>query len=199
MKTSRYLIIDCETTGLPRTRHFSPDDVENWPRLVQIAWGRCDPDGEIAEARSRIIRPEGFRIPAEATAIHGITHSRARRAGRDLGEVLDEFGEEAGRPGTVLVAHNLEYDWKVLAAEFVRAGKPLSVLEIPGICTMKSTTELCCLPRPGGLGYKWPTLEELHIYLFGRSYEGTHDASRDLEACARCFFKLLQTGRYPID
>jgi DNA polymerase III epsilon subunit-like protein len=199
MKASRFLLVDCETTGLPRTRYFSADEVEGWPRLVQVAWGRCDSRGKMPEAQCRIIRPEGFRIPEEATMIHGISHAHARRVGRDLGEVLDELREELIRPGTVLVAHNLEYDWGVLASEFVRLKKPLSVLEIPGICTMKSTTEVCCLPRLGGFGYKWPTLEELHIYLFGRSYEGTHDASRDLEACARCFHKLLRTGHYLVD
>jgi DNA polymerase-3 subunit epsilon len=198
-RTSRFLLIDCETTGLPRTRYFSPDDVDNWPRLVQIAWGRPDSQGNPIEARCQIIRPEGFRIPADATRIHGITHARARRVGRDLGQVLDEFLEEASLPGTVLVAHNLEYDWGVLASEFVRTRKPLSALEIPGICTMKSTTEVCCLPRPGGWGYKWPTLEELHMCLFGRTYEGIHDAAKDLDACARCFFKLLEEGHYLVD
>jgi DNA polymerase III epsilon subunit-like protein len=112
---------------------------------------------------------------------------------------LDEFQKAVNRPGTVLVAHNLDYDWGVLASEFVRLRKSLAVLEIPGICTMKSTTEVCRLPRPGGFGYKWPTLEELHVCLFGSTYERTHDASRDLEACARCFFKLLQSGHYPVD
>jgi DNA polymerase-3 subunit epsilon len=199
MKASRYLLVDCETTGLPRSRYFSPETIDEWPRLVQVAWGRCDARGKLAKARCHIIRPEGFRIPADATMIHGITHARARRVGRDLGEVLDEFREELSRPGTVLVAHNLDYDWGVLASEFVRTRKPLSVLEIPGICTMKSTTEVCCLPRPSGFGYKWPTLAELHACLFGRSYEGIHDASRDLEACARCFIKLLRAGHYLID
>ena len=199
MKPSRFLLVDCETTGLPRARHFTPEDVDEWPRLVQIAWGRSDSQGDLTEARCHIIRPEGFRIPADATRIHGITHSHALRVGKDLGEVLDEFREAVARPGTVLVAHNLDYDWGVLASEFVRMRKPLSILEIPGICTMKSTTEVCCLSRPGGFGYKWPTLEELHACLFGRSYESAHDASHDLEACARCFFKLLQTGHYQVD
>jgi len=190
--------LDCETTGLPRTRYFSPEEVDGWPRLVQIAWGRCDSLGNVTEARCHIIRPEGFRIPADATRIHGITHAHAVRVGKELTEVLDEFREAVDCPGTVLVAHNLDYDWGVLASEFVRMSKPVSVLEIPGICTMKSTTGVCRLPRPGGFGYKWPTLEELHACLFGRSYEGAHDASHDLEACARCFFKLLQAGHYEI-
>jgi DNA polymerase III epsilon subunit-like protein len=199
MTASRFLLVDCETTGLPRTRYFSADDVEAWPRLVQIAWGRCDTRGKRIKAYCHIIRPEGFRIPADATKIHGITHAHAFRVGKDLTGVMDEFREAVDRPGTVLVAHNLDYDWGVLASEFVRLGKPVSALEIPGICTMKSTTGICRLPRPGGFGYKWPTLEELHACLFGRSYEGAHDASHDLEACARCFFKLLQAGHYQVD
>jgi hypothetical protein len=36
-------------------------------------------------------------------------------------------------------------------------------------------------------------------FLFGRSYEGIYDTSRDLGACARCFFMLLQAGHFPVD
>jgi hypothetical protein len=64
---------------------------------------------------------------------------------------------------------------------------------------MKSTTELCALPRPGGgNGHKWPTLTELHLYVFGYPYDGAHDAGRDLEACARSFFKLREAGHYRV-
>ena len=195
----RFFFFDCETTGLPRTRHFSADDVDGWPRLVQIAWARYDSRGNAEEAGCRIIRPDGFRIPSEATRIHGISQARALRVGRGLDEVLDEFLEAADKPDTVLVAHNLAYDFGVVGAELVRTNRPLRFLDIPGICTMMSTTGLCRLPRPGGgFGYKWPTLEELHLYVFGRSYEGAHDAARDLEACARSFFKLLGAGHYSL-
>jgi DNA polymerase III epsilon subunit-like protein len=194
----KFLFLDCETTGLPRTRYFSPDDVDGWPHLVQIAWGGYDSRGNAEDAQCHIIRPEGFKIPMDATKIHGITHAQALRVGRELAEVLDELLVAAGQPGTTIVAHNLDYDCGVLGAELVRRNKPLRFLEVPGICTMKSTTEVCRLPRPGGFGFKWPTLEELHIYVFGRSYQGAHDAATDLEACARCFFRLLQAGHYPM-
>ncbi|OGD16847.1 MAG: hypothetical protein A2V76_09455 [Candidatus Aminicenantes bacterium RBG_16_63_14] len=191
-----FFFFDCETTGLPRIRFFSPEVADDWPHLVQIAWARYDVRGNLEDARCHIVRPEGFRIPAEATSIHGITHAHARRVGRDLAEVLDEFLEAAERPGTTLVAHNVDYDRGVLGAELVRKRKPLGFLELPGICTMKSTTELCQLPRPSGFGFKWPTLEELHTFVFGYSYEGAHNAAHDLEACARSFFKLLQAGHF---
>lgn len=192
----KFLFLDCETTGLPRTRCFSTENVDDWPRLVQIAWARYDAEGHLEDARCHIIRPEGFRIPPDSTKIHGITHAHARRAGRALGEVLDELLEALAFPGTTLVAHNLEYDRNVILAEFVRTKRAMGIVELPGICTMRETTELCQLPRPVGFGYKWPTLDELHYYCFGYSYAGAHDAAKDLEACARSFFKLLQAGHF---
>jgi DNA polymerase III epsilon subunit-like protein len=194
----RLVVFDCETTGLPRIRYFSPEVAEDWPHLVQLAWARYDLRGHAEGTCSHIIRPEGFRIPADATRIHGISHAQARRVGRELGQVLDEFLEAATAPGTTLIAHNLSYDTGVIGAELVRLRKPLRFLEMPGICTMKGTTDLVQLTRPGGYGYKWPTLEELHRYCFGRSYDGAHDAANDLEACARSFFRLLEAGHFRV-
>ncbi len=193
-----FLLFDCETTGLPRTRYFSPDDVSGWPHLVQLAWAIYDARGNSIETRTHIVKPKGFRIPADATRIHGISHSHAAKVGEDLAEVLDGFLRAASRPGITIVAHNLDYDRNIIMAEMVRLGKPLGVLELPGICTMKTTTELCEIPRPYGFGYKWPTLSELHVIVFGHAYDGAHDASCDLEACARCFFKLLEAGHYKV-
>ncbi|MEN6561486.1 MAG: 3'-5' exonuclease [Acidobacteriota bacterium] len=193
----KLLFFDCETTGLPRVRYFAPEVAEEWPRLVQIAWARYDPGGDPEDARCHIVKPEGFRIPEDATAIHGISDAQARREGRALGEVLDDFLAEAERPATTLVAHNFDYDRGVIGGELVRARKSLRFLELPSICTMKGTTELCGLRRPGG-GLKWPTLDELHCYCFGYSYEGAHDAANDIGACARAFFKLLEAGHFRI-
>ncbi len=191
------LFFDCETTGLPRVRYFSPEVAGEWPRLVQIAWARYDARGNAGEARCHIVKPEGFSIPPDSTRIHGITHGHAVRVGRSLAEVLDEFLEAAEAPGTTLVAHNYDYDRGVVGSELVRTRKPLGFLDLPGICTMKETTALCALPRPGGgFGYKWPTLEELHRYCFGFPYEGAHDAANDIGACARSFFKLVEVGHF---
>jgi len=195
----KVLFFDCETTGLPRVRYFSPEAVDDWPRLVQLAWARYDTRGNEEEVRSSIVRPEGFRIPPDSTRIHGISHARAVLDGRDLAEVLDEFLEAACAPATTLVAHNFDYDRNVVAGELVRMRKPLGFLELTGICTMKETTNLCQLARPGGgFGFKWPTLEELHIHCFGYSYDGAHDAASDIGACARAFFRLLEAGHFRV-
>ena len=199
MPAPSLLFFDCETTGLPKIRYFSPEVADEWPHLVQLAWARYDIRGNAEDARCYIVRPDGFDIPPDSTKIHGITQAQALRDGRDLAEVLDEFLDAAGAPGTTVVAHNVDYDRSVVGAELVRTRKPLGFLELPGVCTMKETTELCALPRPGGgSGHKWPTLEELHSYCFGYSYEGAHDAARDLEACARSFFRLVEAGHFRV-
>jgi DNA polymerase III epsilon subunit-like protein len=94
------------------------------------------------------------------------------------------------------VAHNIDFDCGVVGAEFIRLKKSFRLLEVPAVCTMKTTAEVCRLPRPHGSGFKWPTLDELHLHLFGGSYERPHDAASDLQACARCFFRLVQDGHY---
>ena len=45
-----YLIFDTETTGLPTKGYHEPiSDVDNWPRLVQIAWQLHDANGVLIE------------------------------------------------------------------------------------------------------------------------------------------------------
>lgn len=34
----KYLFIDTETTGLPKEYDAPYTDIDNWPRLVQLAW-----------------------------------------------------------------------------------------------------------------------------------------------------------------
>lgn len=192
---SGFIIFDCETTGLPVRRNLSVCEVDNWPRLVQLAWAVYDDWGRLKKVEGRVVRPEGFVIPADSTRIHGISHARALEIGEPAGGVLRLFAETLDFPFDAVIAHNLEYDRSVVGAEMIRAALPSRLFEIPGVCTMTTTTDLLRLPGP--YGFKWPRLEELHAFLFGTGYEGAHDASRDVMACASCFFELRRRGHYP--
>ena len=92
----------------------------------------------------------------------------------------------------VLIAHNLDYDEKIVGAEFYRLGQPNHLEKKQKRCTMKSATEFCQLPGPKG--YKWPRLEELYQILFNEDFEDQHTALADVRACARCFFELRRRG-----
>jgi len=186
-----YLIFDTETTGIPRYYDAPLSDSENWPHLVQIAWHQYDnSEGEIANC-SYIIKPEGFIIPDDAIMVHGISNERAKKEGFPLRDVLTEFSKAVNQ-SEVLVAHNMDFDEKIVRAEFFRENISDNVFKIRKICTMKSSTEFCGLLGP--YGYKWPKLPELHYRLFDADFEEAHDASIDVIACAKCFFELKKLG-----
>lgn len=189
-----YLFIDTETTGLPRSRARarSPDEVSDWPRLVQLGWILCADDGERLDEREQIVRPAGFTIDRGAVAVHGITTERALAEGVPLKTVLRELNEAVER-STVLVGHNVDFDRNVLAAEFVRLGMTVHLTALPSRCTMRETTDFCRIPG-GPRGYKWPSLGELHELLFDEPPDGAHSALADAEACRRSFFRLRELG-----
>lgn len=182
-----YLFFDTETTGIPRNYKAPASDLENWPRLVQLAWVLTDRGGrELASAES-IIRPDGFTIPSDAARIHGITTEMAAQNGVALESVLASIALDLEKASSV-VAHNIEFDEKILGAEFLRCGRPNVLESKKGICTMQGATDFCRLP--GRYGFKWPTLQELHTSLFNEPVLGAHCALVDARACARCFFEL---------
>ncbi|MCK5474948.1 MAG: 3'-5' exonuclease [Candidatus Pacebacteria bacterium] len=186
-----YLFFDTETTGLPKKWDAPVSDLENWPRLVQIAWLYFDENGNEISNKSEIIKPEGFTIPEEASNVHGISTKSAMEKGIDLKEVLKEFSNIMGKT-KFLIAHNMSFDEKIIDAEFIRKGIGKSLFSPEKICTKEASTQYCEIP--GNYGYKWPSLSELHIKLFGSDFDDAHDALVDVKACAKCFFELKKRG-----
>ncbi len=184
-----YLFFDTETTGLPKSWKAPVTDLNNWPRLVQLAFLFYDKSGNRIVEGNHIIKPEGFTIPVEVSRIHGITTERANQEGRPLLAVLQEFQSLIDQ-SEFLVAHNMSFDEKIVGAEFLRNRMQDSTATKRKICTMQSTTNFCALEGP--YGYKWPKLSELHIRLFGKSFEEAHNAAVDIQATAKCFWKLRE-------
>ena len=182
-----YLFFDTETTGIPANHKAPASDLKNWPRLVQIAWLLSEEEGNEVSSAEYIVKPDGFVIPMDAVKIHGITTELAQRSGADLLAVLIA-AESAIKKASVLIAHNMQFDEKILGAEFLRSGYPNLIESMERTCTMQASTNYCRLP--GRYGYKWPTLQELHMKLFKEAFEGAHRALVDVRACARCYFEL---------
>jgi len=188
-----YLFFDTETTGLPRNWQSSASDLENWPRLVQIAWVLYE-NGVETSSRDFIIKPEGFSIPIDASNIHGITTERAEREGVVLQLVLNEFQDLVAR-ADFLVAHNISFDEKIVGAEFLRKNMPNDLVSKKTICTKEISTNFCAIPSVHGRsGYKWPKLSELHLKLFGAELVDFHNALADVNAVVKCFWELKKRG-----
>ena len=189
-----YLFFDTETTGLPRNWNAPVTNTANWPRMVQLAWMLYDYDGKLVESDNHIIYPEGYTIPRDAAAVHGITTERARAEGEALDTVLDVL-EALLDEAAMLVAHNMKFDEKIVGAELLRAGRKNGVQGKPKLCTMELSTDFCAIP--GRYGYKWPKLSELHYRLFRTGFEEEHNAAADIAATARCFWELRRLGVIP--
>jgi DNA polymerase III epsilon subunit-like protein len=186
-----YLFFDTETTGLPVNWRASVTDVNNWPRLVQLAYLYCEADGNVLMSGDYIVKPEGFLIPQIASGIHGISTERAKIDGVLLRDVLQQF-EKLIAKAEILVAHNMSFDEKIIGSEFIRAGMPNALSSKRKICTMERTTDFCALKGP--YGNKWPKLTELHYTLFGSGFEEAHNAAVDIQATAKCFWELRRRG-----
>ena len=186
-----YLFFDTETTGLPLNWKAPVSDLNNWPRLVQLAWLHYDKDGNKIGGNNFIIKPAGFTIPPDASRIHGISTESALSEGVDLQIVLNEFHDLVSQT-SFLVAHNMSFDEKIVGAELLRNKMTNSIAKKNKICTMEKSTNFCKLNGP--YGYKWPKLSELHFKLFGTGFEEAHNASVDINATAKCFWQLRKLG-----
>ena len=116
--------------------------------------------------------------------------------GSELFSVLSKFSAIIDE-SNMLIAHNMDFDEKIVGAEYLRLGLNSSIFNTQRLCTMKTTTNLCSIPGP--YGNKWPTLLELHQFLFGSDFKEAHDASVDVKICAKCFFELVKRGFYKLN
>ncbi len=187
-----YLFFDTETTGLPKNYKAPVTDLNNWPRLVQLAYLFYDKNGNKISGGDHIIKPDGFTIPVEASRIHGISNEKAKQEGKDLKSVLSDFLSLIDQT-EYLVAHNMSFDEKIVGAEFLRNGMTDVVGTKRKICTMQSSTNFCKID--GAYGYKWPKLSELHYKLFRTDFQEAHNAAIDINATAKCFWELRRLGK----
>ena len=187
-----YLFFDTETTGLPKKWKAPVTDLNNWPRLVQLAYLCYDNKGNKISGGDFIIKPEGFSIPSAASSIHGISTAKALKEGQLLLPVLQEF-DALLEQAEYLVAHNMSFDEKIAGAEFLRSGMANKIPSKNKICTMERTTNFCAINGP--YGYKWPKLSELHYKLFRTGFAEAHNAAVDITATAKCFWELKRIGK----
>lgn len=132
-------------------------------------------------------------IPAEATAVHGITTEEARTKGAPLAEVLSEMDvalHEAWRPDVPLLGQNLSYDLTVLSCERERCDMPqLEITEQTPAIDVLVCDRAMDRYRKGSR-----TLESLCEH-YGVPIGTAHNSTADALATARVAYKLA--ARYP--
>lgn len=187
-----YLFFDTETTGVPKNYKAAPKEVENWPRVIQLAWAFYSADEKLIASECNLIYPNGWEVPNEKFWLdHGYSTEKSKASGIRIETALDSFISVINE-SNYLVAHNMNFDLPIVQAEMIRA--KMSAASKPSkYCTMMTTGNICKIPGRNK-GYKWPKLEELYYFLFNEGFDGAHDALNDVNATARCFFELKRRG-----
>jgi DNA polymerase-3 subunit epsilon len=185
------LFFDTETQGLPDFNKRARDPAQ--PHICQLAFMVTDESGHELEFYDQIIRPEGWEIPLELTAIHGISQQKALEVGIPEKLALQTLLGKI-KQNKLLVAHNLTFDKFIVRCglrrfELMTDADDLAWKNLPTFCTMKPMVQVCKLPFPnGGRGFKYPKLQEAFKHAFGKEFDGAHDAKNDLRACKELYF-----------
>lgn len=182
------LFFDTETTGLVDFK--KPANDPSQPRLVQLGAILSDDEGKELAVVDCLVKPIDHRIPGNM--IHGISHDEAMEKGVSLAHALEIFNtlwNLIQNFSGCLVAHNFNFDCKVLSSEFQRNGYVSEIKH--GFCTMLASTSLVGARQPNGR-IKWPKLSEAYKFFFNEELVDAHDALTDVRACKRIYFELLR-------
>lgn len=191
------IFFDTETTGLPLFNDPSEDPRQ--PHLVQLA--ACLVDLDTRKTLSSIdltIRPDGWSIPDEVAAIHGITDEVAASYGVAEEEALSVFMALHAHAHE-RIGHNVSFDDRILRialkrysgdeeADAFKAGKTrctqilsTPILKLPPTAKMKAA---------GRNHHKSANLGEAFKHFTGRDIENAHSAMADVKACMTVFFAI---------
>jgi DNA polymerase III subunit epsilon len=189
---------DTETTGLPLWG--DPSDHPKQPHIVQLGALLVDLDTRSTVATiDVIVRPQGWDIPPDVTAIHGITTEHAREVG--IPEKLALRMLLALTEGRVRIAHNESFDARIVRIGLKRYFDEQTVkawADGQSECTADLATPILELPPTEKMvraGFKKPkraNLREAYRHFFRHDFAGAHSALADAQACRDVYLAIRE-------
>lgn len=182
------LYSDTETTGLLAKGHDAGSP--RHPYICQLG-AQLVVDNRIVAEMNLLVKPNGWIIPVEASAVHGITTDMCVAYGLPIKSVITLYGRLAQR-ASLIVAHNFPFDQMMIWTEMIRAEAApelAAFLACPSFCTMDGSAPILNLPatpkmvNAGIAGPKKPNLGEAYQFFTGNKFEGAHDAMADVRGC----------------
>lgn len=188
---------DTETTGFPLFKEPSEDPRQ--PHLVDICAQLYDAAGALVDCFEAIIKPDGWIIPDEAAAVHGITTEMAHDLGIAEADALAGFMAIYDR-ADLRIAHNCAFDDRIMRIALMRYRDEDAANEYrarQNYCTAINSKQICQIPPTAKMKassfrntFKTPNLGEALQILTGDELVGGHRAKADTEACAKVYFAL---------
>lgn len=192
-----YIIIDVETSGLyiyknpDGTPH--PADAPDQPRVAEFAMIKCDDDFNIISEYQAYIKPDGWEMTPETTAINGLKTEELALTGLPIVEVLAQY-HDAIRSGHIVVAHNAQFDAKAMRGESRRVGVPDLFEETLNVCTMRSATKLDPKVKKANGKGGFPSLADVAAH-FNIPHSETHSAIDDARTTVLIAKALKEIGK----
>lgn len=197
----RVLLFDTEISGLPLWSLPSEDPSQ--PHLCQFtAVVFDDQTGEEHDYVDMLIKPDGWTIPEELTAIHGISQERAEAEGQPEKDAVTVF-QNLLRGVERVSGFNVDFDLRIMRIAIIRAGYTKE--EADEIAAwikprkhdvMFQSAPICKLPPTekqmarGIRGFKQPKLSEAVQCILGETMADAHDARADVLATKRLYEAL---------
>jgi DNA polymerase III epsilon subunit-like protein len=181
------LIIDVETTGLPKRGNLPfgqlppYDDLLTYDdaRVVQVSMMLCNEQMEEIEFNDFVVKSDGFAI--NNSTFHGITDEISATRGipfSKIAEILSYYLKKVSH----VIAHNANFDISILKSELYRIQFNSVIDELDKkiiFCTMKQTMNIVKARYKTG-GIKYPSLAELYSYVFETPIENAHNSKYDV-------------------
>lgn len=190
---TKYAIIDTETSGLFNFR--LPADAPGQPRLAGFSMILTDDDGQIIDRLDTLVKPNGWTISPEITAINGLTTDKCEENGIPLADVLDAY-TKAVQDGHVVIAYNAQYDTKVMRGELRLAERPDLFEQTPNICVMRACHGFG-IQKAGDKKGGFPKLSDAYMHFFHMENPNGHTSAGDALACYDVFMHLRAQGALP--
>jgi DNA polymerase III epsilon subunit-like protein len=169
------IIIDTETSS------FYND-------ILQLAYVICDKSGNIIKQVNSFVKN---RLPStESIKIHGITHEKIKKDGKDFYLIIEELMKDISTCETI-VGHNIHYDLSTIQNDIRSYG--INIIkedETPMLNILENIKTVDTITLAG----KKIKLEELYMELFNKKIIGAHNALNDVLATKECYFSLLNKG-----
>jgi DNA polymerase-3 subunit epsilon len=144
-----------------------------------------------------IVQPDGWTIPDEVAAIHGITTEHATAVGVPAKLALQMFLELA--IGRKRIAHNEQFDARLVRIALLRhfsAEAADEWKEGKAECTQKLATPIVKAPPTakmlavGRNHFKSANLGESVLHFTGKPLENAHSAMADVQGCMDVYFAI---------
>lgn len=188
------LFYDSETTGMVLFKE--PSEHPNQPHIVQLAACLVDLDTrKTIASMDVIVKPVGWTISDEVSAIHGITTERAMDVGIPEEMAIDML--MALWSERLRVGHNESFDARIVRIAQSRFGKSESELTQWKAGQSECT---CWLARPHTKleKNKLPKLGEAYQHFMGTPLEHAHSAMADVQGCIAVYFAIQDLTGKPL-